>query len=62
VARPSFVSALFDELETKESVEDEVEAIKNCAGLAYVGAYFVQPFVVFEILNFVFAAGAESVR
>ncbi|KAF8181626.1 cytochrome P450 [Pholiota molesta] len=36
VARPSFVSALFDELETKESVEDEVEAIKNCAGLAYV--------------------------
>ncbi|KAF8178464.1 cytochrome P450 [Pholiota molesta] len=38
VARPSFVSALLNELENKEKVEDEIEAIRNCAGLTYAAS------------------------
>ncbi|KDR70118.1 hypothetical protein GALMADRAFT_144803 [Galerina marginata CBS 339.88] len=32
---PSFVSNLLNELDAKENIEDEVETIKNCAGLTY---------------------------
>ncbi|KAF8811261.1 cytochrome P450 [Phlegmacium glaucopus] len=34
-AEPSFVANLLSELETKQTINDEVEIIKNCAGMAY---------------------------
>ncbi|KIM43420.1 hypothetical protein M413DRAFT_18002 [Hebeloma cylindrosporum] len=34
-ASPSFVSNLLNDLESKENVGDEIETIKNCAGVAY---------------------------
>ena len=36
----SFTSSLVSELESEENVEDEIETIKNCAGLAYAGRLF----------------------
>jgi hypothetical protein len=57
------VSALLNELESKEkvNVENETEAIRNCAGLTYAGAYLMKSSNVFDI-NFSFSlASAESV-
>jgi hypothetical protein len=36
-AEPSFVANLLGELEAKENVDDDMEIIKNCAGMAYAG-------------------------
>jgi hypothetical protein len=47
------VSALLNELESKEKVENQIEAIKNCAGLTYAGAYLMKSSNVFDI-NFLF--------
>lgn len=39
-AEPSFVSNLLGDLESKENVQDEMEVIKNCAGMAYAGKFY----------------------
>lgn len=56
----SFTSNLLSELESKENVEDEIETIKNCAGLAYAGRLFTI-FCVDNYVQFSLTAGAESV-
>lgn len=40
-ASPCFVSHLMSDLDSKEDVDDEIEVIKGCAGLAYAGMSLV---------------------
>lgn len=61
-AVPSFTSNLLSDLDSKEIVADDIETIKNCAGLAYAGAV---SFILAELNAhrcFSMTAGAESVR
>jgi len=46
----SFTSSLLSELESEENVEDEIEIIKNCAGLAYAGRLFT--IIKYTILSY----------
>jgi len=39
-ATPSFVMNLLNDLESKENITDEMDTIRNCAGLAYAGMLF----------------------
>jgi hypothetical protein len=40
-AAPSFVSNLVTDLEHKEKKDEEMEQIRNCAGLAYAGDWII---------------------
>ncbi|PPQ95404.1 hypothetical protein CVT26_008250 [Gymnopilus dilepis] len=46
-AAPSFVCNLLNDLQTKENVEDQIQTIKNCAGLTYAGMFTVSTLASF---------------
>lgn len=66
-AEPSFVANLLSDLEAKENVHDEMEIIKNCAGMAYAGKYSILIRLndvsswLSPNLRYPLTAGAESV-